>query len=236
MMHHHLAAAGPISLAAAFAAGLAASLHCVAMCGGIAGALGLRARLGGEEPRRAALHAVIQQVGRIASYALAGAVCGSLGGTVAQQFDLPRAALVLRAAAGLLLIAMSLRVLLGWRVLEGVERLGGRVWGRLTPRLRARRFSGWGGALLLGALWGWLPCGLVYSMLVFAALSGGAGEGATTMLLFGVGTLPALLAASLAGAQARRFAPAARMHAAAGVMLLLFGLLSILGPLLMSHA
>lgn len=80
-------------------------------------------------------------------------------------------------------------------------------------------------------IWGWLPCGLIYSMLLVAALAGGALQGAATMLSFGVGTAPAVLAAGLLGGQAWRVAMARSLNLAAGSLLLVFGLLTMLGPL-----
>jgi len=234
-MHHQLAAAGPLPLAAAFVAGIAASVHCVAMCGGIAGALGMRARHSGVRRSAAFGHAVIHQFGRIGSYAVAGANCGAFGGAMAALFDTERLALVLRAAAGALLIGMALRVLFGWRLLGGLERLGAALWRRFAPIARSIPSRGLAGSLLLGALWGWLPCGLVYSMLVFAALAGGAAKGASTMMLYGLGTLPAMFGGSLAGAQIWRHALARQWHAAAGALLLVFGVITVLGPLQHLH-
>ena len=80
-------------------------------------------------------------------------------------------------------------------------------------------------------LWGWLPCGLVYSMLLVAALAGGPLMGAATMLCFGVGTAPAVVATGLLGGKVWRVAAARRLNCAAGFLLLIFGLLTMLAPL-----
>ena len=97
---------------------------------------------------------------------------------------------------------------------------------------RGLRATGPGGSLLLGALWGWLPCGLVYSMLIFAALSGSARQGAARMLMFGLGTWPAMFAGSLLSAQVWKAAMARRLNAVAGALLLVFGIATAVGPLL----
>jgi hypothetical protein len=81
--------------------------------------------------------------------------------------------------------------------------------------------------LLLGLVWGWLPCGLVYSMLIWALGSGGAVDGALLMLAFGIGTLPNLLATGLLAGQFVRRLQQPRVRAAAGVLLILFGLYTL---------
>ena len=103
--------------------------------------------------------------------------------------------LIARSLAGLVLIGVGTGVLFKWRPLAGLERLGGRLWRHVAPLARAIPARGLTGAVLLGMLWGWLPCGFVYSMLIFAALKGGALQGAAMMLCFGLGTAPAVLGA-----------------------------------------
>jgi len=232
---HHLSAMGNMSLAAAFIAGVAGSVHCLAMCGGISGALGMRSRQLGVAPGRAFWHAVCHQAGRLASYSIAGILCGGFGGALAALFDLDRIALAVRILAGLLLIAMSLRVLLGWRLLGGIERLGAHLWSRLAPLARRTGAQGLGSSLLFGMIWGWLPCGLVYSMLMFATMSGSAELGGATMLLFGLGTLPAMLGGSLISAKVWRLIMARGLNTAAGVLLFAFGILTVLGPMYHAH-
>ncbi|MFO1467345.1 MAG: sulfite exporter TauE/SafE family protein [Steroidobacteraceae bacterium] len=230
-MHHVQAASGPIGYAAAFIAGVAGSVHCVAMCGGLAGALGMRARRAGISPAKSVAHQVVQQSGRITSYAVAGALCGGFSQALASFLDLSGLAVVARVLAGLCLIAISLRVLLGWQLFAPLERLGARAFAHLSPLVRGAAGTGLPGSFLLGALWGWLPCGLVYSMLAFAALSGGAAQGALILVLFGLGTWPAMLGGSLASAQLWRVSMAHGVHRLAGGALFVFGLLTLLAPL-----
>jgi sulfite exporter TauE/SafE len=234
-MIHSMTAAAPIGLLAAFVAGVAGSVHCLAMCGGLSGALGMRARKLGASPARTFLHNGSYQIGRVGSYALAGALCGSFGGLLATLLDLSSVTRGLRIVAGLLLITISLRVLVGWRAFAGLEHLGAKLWMRLSPLARPIQRNHLGGSLLLGALWGWLPCGMVYSMLLFAALSGSALQGAATMLMFGVGTWPAMLGGSLLSAQVWRLSAARAMHTVAGALLLVFGVLTVLAPLQHVH-
>jgi uncharacterized protein len=230
-MNHLMAVSGPISLLAALVAGAAGSVHCLAMCGGLSGALGLRARRNGAAHGKAFVHSVVYQIGRIASYGIAGALVGAFGGVLQTAFDFNRVALIARILAGIILIAAAIGVLFKWRPLGRLELLGGRLWNRIAPLARAVPADGLHGSLLLGMIWGWLPCGLVYSMLLVAALAGSAFMGAATMLSFGAGTAPAVLAAGLFGGQVWRVAMARGLNFAAGSLLLVFGLVTMLGPL-----
>lgn len=223
----------PLSLSAAFVVGMAGSVHCLAMCGGLSGALGIRARRAAA-PSRASLHTASYQVGRLASYTLAGAIVGACGGLLQAMFDWGRIVLVARFMAGAVLIAVALSVLSGWRPLLRLERLGGRLWGRIAPLARALPADGLAGSVLLGMLWGWLPCGFIYSMLIFAALAGSAAQGAAMMLCFGLGTAPAVFGAGMLSAQLGRVTLARGLNKAAGWLLLVFGALTLLGPF--SHA
>ncbi len=182
----------------ALLAGLFGSTHCVAMCGGIATSLG--AAPGARSPRRGLLY----QLGRLTSYMTAGAVAGALGAAAGFAFAISSWSAVLRLGTAVMVILIGLDISLGRgaiaRWLRAPERWGSRLWRRLgflrrlsLPAAPGRR------AFLLGVLWGWLPCGLVYSVLLAAAVAGGAGAGALTMLGFGLGTLPAMSALSLGG-------------------------------------
>ena len=219
----------PLTLSAAFVVGVAGSVHCLAMCGGIAGALGMRTRRSGTAP--AALHALANQFGRVASYTLAGALVGAFGGLLQAMFDLNRIASLARVVSGLMLVSVAVAVLFGWRPLARLERLGGRFWSRVAPLARVLPATGFTGSVLLGMLWGWLPCGFIYSMLIFAALTGSAWPAAATMLCFGLGTVPAVFAAGLMSARLARAPVLKGVNVVAGCMLLVFGALTAFGPL-----
>ena len=183
---------GPL-LAGALLMGLVGSTHCLAMCGGLAAAIGQAA----PTDRRGAIlaRATVYSTGRITSYAVAGAIAGGLGHAFGVSSGL---GMGLRVAAGLLVIAFGLHVAGWWNGLSTLERVGLRLWRRLAPlHRRIGRPDALGRVFLLGLLWGWLPCGLVYAALVAAAASSRVASGALFMLAFGVGTLPALLAARL---------------------------------------
>lgn len=194
-------------LLAALLVGLLGGVHCAGMCGGIAALLGGSLPERGRWPMLLAYH-----FGRIASYTLIGTLFGGLGSAAATGTGLPRAQFLLALLAGAFLVALGLH-LGGWgQPLRFLEQAGARlVWARIEPL--GRRFlppAGPRQALLLGALWGWLPCGLVYSVAVWALAAGSAREGGLLLLTFGIGTLPNLL---LLGWAAQRLQPWARRPA-----------------------
>jgi sulfite exporter TauE/SafE len=211
-----------LSLLGGLVVGVLGSAHCVVMCGGIAGALAVAPDGGGR--LGAGGRQVAYNLGRIASYAAAGALAGGLGIALATAFG-ATGAMLLRAAAALLLLALGLYLAGWWSGLATVERQGARLWRRVAPlaaRLRPGRSLG--GALALGMVWGWLPCGLVYSALALAATSGDWQRGALVMAGFGLGTLPAMVATGLVAGRLGGLARAAAPRRIAGVMLIAFGL------------
>lgn len=207
---------------AGLAMGFLGSSHCIGMCGGIAGALSAApggAAHSGEAFRRS----LANNVGRVASYTSAGAVAGGFGAAFAGLGGAD-GMLVLRGVAALLIVAAGLHVA-GWSsALLGLEKLGGGVWRRLAPLAqRARSSHSLPAALAFGALWGWLPCGLVYSALVVAAASGSAAGGALVMAGFGLGTLPATLAIGVFAGRGRSLLRSPSARRAAGLAVIVFG-------------
>ena len=171
-----------------FLAGLLGGLHCVGMCGGLFGALSSG---GNAAPLRTALH-----IGRILSYGVLGVVVGSLG-SMAAMFEkwIPIQIGVYVIANTLLLMVGC--YLVGWhKPVARLEAWGGKLWHWISPITRALiPLRTWPRALSVGLLWGFMPCGLVYGALAMALLSGSAMNGGAMMLMFGLGTLPNLLAA-----------------------------------------
>lgn len=205
--------------------GLLGGGHCLGMCGGLMGALSLAIAPERRDQRLRLLLAY--NAGRILSYALAGLLLGLAGWALASG----PLAIVLRGIAGLLLIVMGLYLAGWWSGLTRIEALGRGLWGHLQPL--ARRFmpiTSPSRALLLGGLWGWLPCGLVYSTLLWAASQGNALHSAALMLAFGVGTLPVLLATGLAAERLGSLLRTRGVRVAGGLLVMLFGLWTLPGP------
>lgn len=216
---------------AMFAAGLASGVHCVAMCGGIVSVFDARRARPGASPvipikivaaweRRLAFN-----LGRISTYAAAGAIAGTLGAATYAAGVLP-AQETLQVALNAMLILVGLQLAGAGRLLSRLEGLGAPLWRRVQPlaarllpartlpRAAARTLAR---TYLAGLAWGWLPCAMVYAALVAATFSGGAARGALGMAAFGLGTLPFLLAAGWLAARLRAW------RAAAGVAVLGFG-------------
>lgn len=209
-------------LLALFIVGLLGGGHCAGMCGGIVGALSLQSPQGGGA---AILVHLAYNLGRIGSYVLAGLLAGLLGQAAGNLMAVQHG---LYLFASLMLIAMGLYLLGVTQFLAPLERGGQVLWQRIQPL--TRRFlpvRGVAQALPLGLLWGWLPCGLVYSALTTSLASGSAGQGALLMLAFGLGTLPNLLLAGLLLTRFRRFAQARATRVVSGLLVLAYGIIGL---------
>lgn len=200
---------------AAVLMGLAGSGHCMGMCGGIAAALG--------QQQSTALRITLFNLSRVASYAIIAALLGSSIAVIGGELKMLMPGL--RLFAGLLLIAMGLYLLDWWRGIQMLERGGAVLWRRLQPisrYLMSKRTLP--STLALGLLWGFLPCGLVYSALSWSIAYSGDTHAAWLMLGFGLGTLPSMLAASFTGAWVQRLFRHRATRSLVAVSLILFGL------------
>ncbi|BDM21771.1 sulfite exporter TauE/SafE family protein [Pseudomonas sp. NPDC089428] len=212
-------------LGSALVLGLLGGGHCLGMCGGLMGALTLA--IPPEQRGRRLRLLMAYNLGRILSYACAGLLLGLAGWALANS----PAAMALRVVAALLLIAMGLYLAGWWSGLTRVEALGRGLWRHIQPvASRLMPVSSMPRALLLGALWGWLPCGLVYSTLLWAASQGNAGYSAALMLAFGLGTWPILLATGLAAERVNALLRRRSVRMAGGVLVILFGIWTLPGP------
>jgi hypothetical protein len=212
------------ALTAVFLVGVLGGGHCLGMCGGIVTALTVH--LPRERPRWR-LH-LAYHAGRITTYALAGALAGGLGGAALLVGGALPVQVALYVVAQLMLVALGLYLLGVPRYLEVFERAGRSLWGRIQPAASALfpvRTAGRGYAV--GLLWGLLPCGLVYSVLVTALVSGSAANGALVMLAFGAGTLPSLLLAGSVFPALQRTRGGGLARRAAGGVVIAFGLFGL---------
>lgn len=213
---------------AVFLIGLLGGTHCVGMCGGIVGALtaSLPASGGSAAPWR--LHAAYN-LGRITSYAIAGAALGAIGGLGLMLNNVLPVQMALYVIANVMLVALGLYLTGITSMLEPLERAGLRLWARILPL--SGRFlpaKGVAQAFPLGLLWGFLPCGLVYSVLATALVSGSAARGAGLLLAFGLGTLPNLMLAGLLLVRLRELARQKWLRIGSGVLVLGFGLFGLI--------
>jgi sulfite exporter TauE/SafE len=211
----------------ALAMGVLGSGHCVVMCGGVVGvgcaALPPQAR---RNVWRQARFVAAFNAGRIASYSFAGAAVGAMAGLLVPFVSFGRVQIVLRLMATFAMLVVGAYVAgFAW-VLSWVERAGEPVWRRITPIAR-RLFPvrSLAHAFALGTLWGWMPCGLVYSALAAAAMSGSMTGGALVMASFGAGTVPTLAAMGSAAGLVQRFARSSTVRRIAGCSLLALGII-----------
>lgn len=172
--------------------------------------------------------------GRIASYALAGALAGTLGGMFAGLGQGWVISETLSARTLLFLLANLMVILTGLylmgvpQLLAPLERAGGHLWRHISPwtrRLLPLRSPSH--AALFGMVWGWIPCGMVYAMLLTAMSAGSAGGGALTMLAFGAGTLPAMVGAGWSAGRLRGWTRQPRVRMAAGIAVIALGVWGI---------
>jgi sulfite exporter TauE/SafE len=205
-------------LGAVFLTGLLGGVHCMGMCGGIVAALsgtGGSSRLGVQ---------LGYNFGRIASYTAAGALAGFVGSLGLLLDGALPVQLALYVLANLVLVALGLYLAGVSHVATAVERLGTGLWRHIQPvAARLLPADTLPKAAALGLLWGWIPCGLVYGVLVTAVLSGDPLTGAATMAAFGAGTLPNLLLAGIAWRKLRGLAQARPVRLASGALVLGFG-------------
>lgn len=198
--------------------GLLGSPHCLGMCGGLAALAGQST----DHPR-SPVFIVTLHGARLASYTLLGVLAGLLGHPL--KFS-PELLIVARLLAGGMLIAMGLYVAGWWNGLRHLEALGGRFWQRLT---RGRNHVS--SPVLLGLSWGLLPCGLVYSTLMWSMATGDPLKSPLIMLLFGLGTLPAMLTTSWFSVHVRRFMSRKRVRLGGALMLIFAGVWTLIYPL-----
>lgn len=220
-------------LVSAALTGLLSGSHCVVMCGGIAGALGLASRDAARRRGLGLAWPLAYNLGRVLSYTVAGAIAGGIGSGVVRLAPLAAVRTVAGSAAALALLLVGLRLVFGNAWFHWLDRPGLALWARLAPL--ARRFlpiDSLPRALGVGLLWGWMPCAMAYSMLVAAALSADVVAGAGMMLAFGLGTLPWLL---LTGALLPRLSAAAThpgWRIGGGLAICVLGALALAGNLL----
>jgi sulfite exporter TauE/SafE len=172
--------------------------------------------------------------GRIISYVVAGALVSGIAGNLAERVvmnELAPLRLALFTFGQCLVIATGFYIAGATALLAPFERAGQRIWNRLQPvigpRLQAHFRDGQAQPFAFGLLWGWIPCGLVYGTLATAMASGSMQHGALIMAGFGLGTLPAMLAASAAAAPMRRLAQMRRVRIAAGAVIISLGVVGL---------
>jgi sulfite exporter TauE/SafE len=204
------------TLVAVFLAGLLGGGHCAAMCGGIVGALSA------QRGARFSFH-LAYNAGRVGSYAVAGAIAGAIGGMVLLT-EVLSVRIAMFIVANALLVLMGLYLAGGPALITRFEAIGRTPWRYISRLTRGvLPVDSWPRALLAGSIWGWLPCGLTYSVLAIALVSGSGARGASVMTVFGLGTVPNLLAAGMLFTRVRPWLQHLMVRRISGCLLLAFG-------------
>jgi hypothetical protein len=225
---------GGLTLGAALLLGFAASGHCLVMCGGISTALGLATAKAPDGRARTSL-LVAYQVGRMLSYAVAGGLVGGALGFVVAWLDADAVRQGLRALSAAALLVAAL-VAFG-TLRDPGARIGQPLWQRIAPiGRRLLPVTNIARALGFGMVWGWMPCGFAYTVMVIAALETDALRSAATMLAFGIGTAPAMIAVAYGAQRASRFAASGTARRVAGAVLVGSAALTLLAPQLVAAA
>ncbi|UCB55950.1 MAG: sulfite exporter TauE/SafE family protein [Thiotrichales bacterium] len=223
----------PQGIIAAFILGLFSTVHCLGMCGGIIGALSLSLPEPVRQHRRRLLGFIASfNIGRVLSYSFAGMVVGYIGAEAAAYTDMSDGPSLLRYTGVVMMIAIGL-YLAGWfPQLSRVERIGKPLWRILEPLGRKLvPVNSLPKALSYGLIWGWLPCGMVYFVLVWALTSASAVQGAMIMAAFGLGTLPSLLSAGLAASWLKRFTHSQLTRQIVGASVIVMALVALMMPM-----
>ena len=213
----------------AFLVGLLGGVHCVGMCGGIVGALclglddGLN-KTAQQNFKKTFPFLLLYNTGRISSYTLAGILMGSVGWLGSHLFTLYSIQQTLEIIAAAFMLALGLYIAGWWKGLAKIERWGSKViWQRLEPI--GRKFMpvrSYPHALFLGLVWGWLPCGLVYSVVIWTISTQSPLEGGLLMLSFGLGTLPNLLLMGVFASTLTQFIQQPWVRQVAGMLIMAF--------------
>jgi sulfite exporter TauE/SafE len=223
----------PLTYTSAFLLGLFSTIHCVGMCGGIIGALSLSLPADIRNNKaRMLMFITTYNTGRILSYSFAGLIAGAIGTGVLASAGFDQGHAVLRAIGVAMMVAIGL-YLAGWLPqLAIVEKIGVPVWKKLEPVGRKLLpVASLPKALAYGVIWGWLPCGLVYFVLLWALTAGNAVEGAFTMLAFGIGTMPTLLTTGFMTSWLTRFARSSRARQVVGLLIIAMAVGSLYLPM-----
>jgi sulfite exporter TauE/SafE len=214
----------PAILLSAFLLGFLGSTHCLGMCGGLSSALGLNTQSSSKTSNFPTL-LLAYNIGRIFSYCLAGLIVGTAGFWVSQQLA---TFTLLRYLAGVMLILMGLYLAQWFNGIAFTEKLGSKLWPFIQPF--GKRFmpvNSIRDALCIGMVWGWLPCGLVYSALIWASLEASVSGAMLIMLCFGIGTLPAMLATGYFAKELGKFLKQRWFRSCAGLMMIIVGIYSL---------
>lgn len=215
--------------------GVLGGAHCVGMCGGIVCALCYSCPQKSQKSWQPFLYQLSYSFGRITTYTLLGALTGVIGVLLSRKLG-SSGGYLLRYVASILIILVGFYIAGWWRLIASLEKFGKVIWQPLSKLTRyLLPVTNMKYAFALGGLWGLLPCGLVYSALLYSLSAGTWYGGASVMFFFGLGTLPALLLVGSAMQSYQHFLAKKWVKQASGLTMIVFGLGSF-ALLLMHHS
>lgn len=210
---------------AAFMIGLLGAGHCMGMCGGIASLMNIGQT---QSSQQQWLNPLFYNLGRILSYTLIGGLIGGAVANIAQYSGMSSPLNWLRLISALFMIALALYIGQWWQGLLYIEKAGQHLWKYVSPlghKLLPIKHPLY--AIPFGFIWGWLPCGLVYSMLTWSAAAGSVEQGALVMLFFGLGTLPLMLVVGVSASKANQWLKSLLLRRIGATLLLIYGLFQL---------
>ena len=221
-----------LTVGIAAVAGSVSAVHCVGMCSGIAGALSASLPASIRNNRSELLtYVAVYNIGRILSYAIAGFIVGIFSQVLFHYLNNDVIQWVARFLAMIVLFVIGMHLLGVFEKLSIFEFYGRAIWRKIQPfGQRLLPVTNIKHAFLFGMVWGWLPCGLVYTMLMWTMASGGPLQGAETMLAFGVGTFPTLILAGVLSSWVFKGNTLKQVRRVTGAIMIAFAIGEVLIP------
>lgn len=214
----------------AFVMGLFSSMHCIGMCGSIIGTLTLSLSPDIRNKKTLLFPYVLNyNLGRITSYTIAGGLVGIIGVLMIMPFGEIHGHRILQLLSALVMMSAGLYIAGWFPRFAYIEKMGVRFWKKIEPFGRKLiPVKTHTQAYLFGMVWGWLPCGLVYSALTLSATAGDVAKSALLMLAFGAGTLPAVMGVGIMTNILTRLSRTQRFKQLIGLFMIVLALLAAL--------
>jgi len=213
--------------------GLLGGVHCLGMCGGVVALLnaGLDEDIRLNKTKTSYFH-FYYNFGRVLSYVIFGALFGLAGELLSKSLEFGLFENVLRMLSGLLMVMVGFYIA-GWSSsIQILERIGSKLWVKIQPiTKKLLPIKNPKSAIIIGLLWGWMPCGLIYGALGFAILSASAFNGSMVMLAFGIGTLPSLFLMAGLSTQLGYLTKQPLIRKTSGALIILLGVVAIWNPI-----
>jgi hypothetical protein len=214
------------TLFSALMMGFIGSTHCIGMCGGIISTLSTN--FSGNTQHNPFSIQLFYNIGRITSYGFIGLLIGMFSSSLMELLPDPHAFSMKIAGIFFILVGLYISQLLN--SLRYLESAGQVIWRKIEPF--GRKYlpaTSIGHAWKLGLVWGWLPCGLVYSALALAITQLNPLHSALTMVVFGLGTLPTLLLIGHFAQNVKSILQNKMVRMVLGIILITYGVSQIIG-------